>query len=298
MDIEEIKSRYAELCEDEVLIEKQKNKLVKEIKEIIKTENISSKEDEEKNEGILKLKEKIIEIHDVLTNLEKEKEEFFEQQSTEVKELLKEYIKPAYGAMSKRDFDIILFMKLQELEVIAKTPEIYDVVSSLKVTRAKARNLIYESKLRTSTENDLENELKELVSSPILKDGDKVSLEIGNPYLADYLRSKLRSLNHITDGSFSNELLKMTVDAYIDLFISLLPDGREDIEKALIRSGAKKDTSLKSIVKSIVEKLAKKALGDIGDAVIDNVSDYLKPIIEGQITNITNRFRGFWDTTN
>lgn len=116
--------------------------------------------------------------------------------------------------------------------------------------------------------------------------------------MADYLRSKLRSLNHITDGSFSNELLKMTVDAYIDLFISLLPDGREDIEKALIRSGAKKDTSLKSIVKSIVEKLAKKALGDIGDAVIDNVSDYLKPIIEGQITNITNRFRGFWDTTN
>lgn len=90
MDIEEIKSRYAELCEDEVLIEKQKNKLVKEIKEIIKTENISSKEDEEKNEGILKLKEKIIEIQDVLTNLENEKEEFFEQQSTEVKELLKE----------------------------------------------------------------------------------------------------------------------------------------------------------------------------------------------------------------
>ena len=221
-----------------------------------------------------------------------------EESSKVFKELLKEYIKPAYGAMSKRDFDIILFMKLQELEVIAKTPEIYDVVSSLKVTRAKARNLIYESKLRTSTENDLENELKELVSSPILKDGDKVSLEIGNPYLADYLRSKLRSLNHITDGSFSNELLKMTVDAYIDLFISVLPDCREDIEKALIRSGAKKDTSLKSIVKSIVEKLAKKALGDIGDAVIDNVSDYLKPIIEGQITNITNRFRGFWDTTN
>lgn len=214
------------------------------------------------------------------------------------KELLKEYIKPAYGAMSKRDFDIMLFMKLQELEVIAKTPEIYDVVSSLKVTRAKARNLIYESKLRTSTENDLENELKELVSSPILKDGDKVSLEIGNPYLADYLRSKLRNLNHITDGSFSNELLKMTVDAYTDLFISLLPDGRKDIEKALIRSGAKKDTSLKSIVKSIVEKLAKKALGDIGDAVVGNVSDYLKPIIEGQITNITNQFTGFWDTTN
>lgn len=90
MDIEEIKSRYAELYEDEVLIEKQKNKLVKELKELIKKENISSKEDEEKNEEILILKEKIIEINNVLTNLEKEKEAFFEQQSTEVKELLKE----------------------------------------------------------------------------------------------------------------------------------------------------------------------------------------------------------------
>lgn len=90
MDIEKIKNQYADFYEDEVLIEKQKNKLVKEIKELIKKENISSKEDEEKNEEILRLKEKIIEINDVLTNLEKEKEEFFEQQSTEVKELLKE----------------------------------------------------------------------------------------------------------------------------------------------------------------------------------------------------------------
>ena len=48
----------------------------------------------------------------------------------------------------KEVFDIMLFIKLQELDVIAETPEIYDVVSSLKVTRAKARNLIYESKLR------------------------------------------------------------------------------------------------------------------------------------------------------
>lgn len=117
MDIEEIKSRYAELCEDEVLIEKQKNKLVKEIKEIIKTENISSKEDEEKNEGILKLKEKIIEIQDVLTNLEKEKEAFFERQSTEVKaflKALKKELKQKYkeNMINKYYLDVINNLKL------------------------------------------------------------------------------------------------------------------------------------------------------------------------------------------
>ena len=36
MDIEKIKNQYADFYEDEVLIEKQKNKLVKEIKELIK----------------------------------------------------------------------------------------------------------------------------------------------------------------------------------------------------------------------------------------------------------------------
>ena len=90
MDIQEIKSQYYEYNEDIILIENQKKKLVERVKKIIKTQNITSLEDEEKNEEILRLKEKIIEINDVLTNLEKEKEEFFEKQSTEVKELLKE----------------------------------------------------------------------------------------------------------------------------------------------------------------------------------------------------------------
>lgn len=215
------------------------------------------------------------------------------------KELLKEYINPAYGAMSKRDFDIMLFMKLQELEIIEKTPEIYDVVSSLKVTRTKARNLIYESKLRTSTENDLENELKELVSSPILKDGDKVNLEIGNPYLADYIRSELKKLGHITDGSFSNELLKMTTDAYAALFESLVPEDRKrEIKDTLVSCGAIADTSFKAMLKSITKKIASKVIGNVGDAVVDNVSDYLKPIIEGRISDIRDRFGDFWNRTN
>ena len=40
MDIEEIKHNYAEFYEDELLIEKQKNKLVKELKELIKKQSV------------------------------------------------------------------------------------------------------------------------------------------------------------------------------------------------------------------------------------------------------------------
>lgn len=48
MDIQEIKSQYYEYNEDIILIENQKKKLVERVKKIIKTQNITSLEDEEK----------------------------------------------------------------------------------------------------------------------------------------------------------------------------------------------------------------------------------------------------------
>ena len=162
---------------------------------------------------------------------------------------MKDYLTPAFGAISKRDFDILLFMKFQKLEIFEKDPEIYDIVSSLKVTRTKARNLLYEAKLRDTSEDELDEELKTLLLSPIfLKDNDKIALEIGNPFLTDHLRAKLKKLGHITDGSFSSELIKLTEKAYLSLFEDMLPDGKKDeIKTALIESGIATDTSFKGV---------------------------------------------------
>lgn len=90
MDIEEIKNNYAEFYEDELLIEKQKNKLVKELKELIKKEDISSKEEEENNYKAQELTLKIQEIQAILNNLEKEKKDFFNKQSSKIQKVLKE----------------------------------------------------------------------------------------------------------------------------------------------------------------------------------------------------------------
>ncbi len=140
------------------------------------------------------------------------------------KDLMKDYLTPAFGAISKRDFDILLFIKFQELGIFSKDPEIYDIVTSLKVTRSKARNLLYESKLRNTSEEELDKELRNLIKSPIfLKDNDKIAIEIGNPFLIDHLRARLKKIGYITDGSFSNELIKLTKKAYISLFEEMLP---------------------------------------------------------------------------
>jgi len=207
-------------------------------------------------------------------------------------ELLRDYLTPAFGSISKRDFDILLFMKLQNLGIIDKNPEIYELVSNLRVTRAKARNLLYEAKLRASTTEDLDRELKELLINPtFLKDQDKIGIEIGNPYLIDHLRFKLKKLNHITDGSFSPEIVKLTTDAYISIFESYLPDtSKQEIINSFIELGAINDTSFSGIMTSILKKLATKVADDTGAQIAESIGKYLKPIIDANISSINDRF--------
>lgn len=212
-------------------------------------------------------------------------------------ELLRNYLTPAFGSMSKRDFDILLFMKLQELGVIDKSPEIYELVSELRVTRAKARNLLYEAKLRASTQDDLDMELKELLIDPVFfKDQDKIGIEVDNPYLIDHLRFKLKKLNHITDGSFSPELVKLTVEAYIALFESYVPEtSKQKVMDALIAIGAKTDSSFSAVLTGILKKLGEKVAADAGAHAAETVGDYLKPIIDTSIASIAHIFSSFFE---
>ncbi|MAT56281.1 MAG: hypothetical protein CMN32_17560 [Saprospirales bacterium] len=212
------------------------------------------------------------------------------------KELLQDYLTPAFGSISKRDFDILLFIKLQKLGIFDKNPEIYKLVSELRVTRSKARNLLYESKLRQTSKTELDQELRELLKNPIfLKDNDKIGIEIDNPYLIDHLRAKLKSLNHITDGSFSPELVRLTTDAFVALFESYLPeDSKDNIKKAFIAIGAKTDTSLKGLLKGVFKKLGSKIADEAGGKIAESAGEYLEPLINGSIDLMKNKFADFF----
>lgn len=218
-----------------------------------------------------------------------------EAESEQVKEvfvqLLSDYLHPAYGSMSKRDFDILLFIKLQKLGVFEKNPEIYDLVSQLKVTRSKARNLLYESKLRQTSVPELDEELKRVLQNPIfLKDQDKIGIEIDNPYLIDHLRSKLKRLNHITDGSFSRELVKLTTDAFVDLFESYMPnESKSQIKELFVQIGAEPDTSFKGVLKGALKKIGQKIASDAGGKIAEAAGGYLEPIINGTIDVVKDK---------
>ena len=130
------------------------------------------------------------------------------------------YCVPSFGSMSKHDIDLLMFDSMVKMGVISDNPTIYDVMKDLKVTRSKARTLIYEFQLRKIEDDDqLRSQLRKLMKTPLMSTMSKnVCLEVDNPYLVDFIRNELKRLGYITDGSFHTELVKMSTEAFASLY--------------------------------------------------------------------------------
>jgi hypothetical protein len=194
--------------------------------------------------------------------------------------IFKGYLNPAFGALPKRENEIVMFQALQELKIFDKHPDLYSLLSSLRITRGKARTLLYESNLRQNF--DLESELLDTLKNPVLlKENDKVCLEIDNPLLIDHLKHVLKELGHITDGSFSPDLVKLTPDAYKKLLNNKFDKiSKKELKKALIECGAEKELTVKSILTSVLKKVGKKVADDAGDKAGEYIGDYLGELFD------------------
>lgn len=215
-------------------------------------------------------------------------------------DFVKEYLTPSYGSMSKRDFEILLFMKLQELKVIDKDPDLYSLIKDLKISRSRARNLLYEAKMRSSNDEDLNEELIKLLIKPIfLKDGDKIAIEIQNPLITDHFRFELKKLGHITDGSFSPELVKLNYVAYIALVDKLLStEVKENIVNLFVNEQIMEDRSFKAVFSGIVKKFGHKIAGRAGELAVDDVFRYLSPIIDNAVKNVSENILELFNNEN
>jgi hypothetical protein len=113
---------------------------------------------------------------------------------------------------------------MQRLGAISSDPDEYDLVMSLRITRAKGRSLLYQLALRSGfSQADIHSALWRLLSAPIVfKEGDKILIEVDDPLLMDCLRQKLRQLGFISIGSFSGSLAKISILALAALINDLL----------------------------------------------------------------------------
>lgn len=202
------------------------------------------------------------------------------------------YLNPAFGALAKSEVELLVLRLFAELGAVSKRPGVYELVSNLKVTRSKARRLIYDQELRTRTSQELDEDVRALLRTPILqKRGDSFALEIENPLLSDHLRAKLKELGHVTDGSFSPSLVTLTVDAMVALLEAQLTEEQKTVTMdALVKAGAP-DKTIKGVLKAALKKLGEKIADETGQAFAEEVGKYVGPLLDASKSAITSSFK-------
>ncbi|MCM3565508.1 hypothetical protein [Hydrogenophaga intermedia] len=207
-------------------------------------------------------------------------------------EFLARFLSPAFGALPKLEVELLVLRLLTQVGAVDERPSVYELVSKLRITRAKARRLIYDQDLRSRTQADLDGDVRRLLRKPIIqKRGDLFVLEVENPLLSDHLRALLQRLGHVSDGSFSPSLVTLTLDAMVALIEEQLSETeRSATLEALVKAGAP-DKSLKGVLKSALKKLGEKIADDAGEAVADEVASYLGPLMDSSKSEIISAFR-------
>jgi hypothetical protein len=130
----------------------------------------------------------------------------------------------AFGACSKSEINLLVFTCLIEAKAIDPDAPVYDLARALNITPARARNLILNWQLRsTAVQADLRRNIVDaLRKTRFSKDGTLLTFGIENPLLKEEIAARLRRKGIFSDASFSRELVKLPVDAFVEFLDEIL----------------------------------------------------------------------------
>lgn len=219
-----------------------------------------------------------------------------------LKRFLEAYCVPAFGALPKKEIDLLVFDLLFDAGVVGDRVSLYDLMRDLRVSRAKARNLVYDRDVRRAQADSavLDADLRRLLThARFFKDHHYFILEVESPLLQAHLKEKVRELNYLTDTSFNPQLVRIPLPAVTDLAEAVIPEEEQEIiRKALIRAGAP-DGSFKAVLTGALEQLgeriAKEAGGTFARAVVSQATEFLDPLFKasgGAITRVWSAIFG------
>jgi len=206
-----------------------------------------------------------------------------EEARAALKRILHAQVTPAFGALPKREGDLAMFCEMSALGIVPAGASLYDIVTGLRITRAKASQLIFDREVRRgSTSADLDALAVEAIAGArFVKDGEFFLIEEENPLLHAHIKERLKRLRHLTDTSFNSALIRMTLPAATALMVDLIPAGRRDaVKDALVAAGAP-DRSVGHVVGTALKKLGGKATDAASDVATEGLKGYLTPILMG-----------------
>lgn len=125
--------------------------------------------------------------------------------------------------------------------------------------------------------------IEALLHANFAKDGDYFVLDIESPLLRAYLKNRLKEIGHVSDGSFSQTVVRMNLNAVSGMIEYYIPKKEQaKVRAALVKAGAD-DGSLKGVLKSSLKHLGSKILGEGAGVLVDNVSDMVGGLINASV---------------
>jgi hypothetical protein len=168
------------------------------------------------------------------------------------------YLSPAFGARSKSEIDILVFTCLIDAKAIDPDAPIYDLARTLNITPARARALILSWQLRwTPTQADLRQSIVDaLKKTRFSKDGTLLTFGVESPLLKEDIAARLKRKGVFPDASFSKELVKLPVEAFVE-FLDEIVDERtkKEVRATLVKDKQLPDTSFKALATGVLTKL-------------------------------------------
>jgi hypothetical protein len=203
-----------------------------------------------------------------------------------LEKFLEDFLSPAFGSKPKGEIELAVLNLLISIGAISKNPSSYELASALKITKQKARTIIYNQELRTRTHDELDQEIRILLMKPVIqRRRNGFAMMVESPLVLEHMRAKLQMHGHFTDGSFSPNVVTLNAVAMASLIEFFLSGKQKKAAEGVLRKAGAKGSSLSELLTSTLEKLVERYADDARDAVINGASDLIVHILDGTIEN-------------
>jgi hypothetical protein len=163
-----------------------------------------------------------------------------------------------------------VFGCLAEVGAIDPNAPIYDLARALNITPARTRSLVLNWQLRTAVQQgDLRPAIVDaLKKTRFTKDGTLLAFGVENPLLREEVAARLKRKGVFPDASFSKELVKLPVEAFVEFLDDVLDEEtKKQVKTTLVRDKHLPDTSFKALATGVLAKLGEKVAGEVGKEI-------------------------------
>ncbi|WP_068808875.1 hypothetical protein [Thauera phenolivorans] len=192
-----------------------------------------------------------------------------------IEHLLATYTLPVFGAAKQVKHEVAALRALSTLGALPDNGDEYPPVTTLRITRAKARNLLYQDAPDTLTSRQqIDDALRALVIHPTsTTDGDLILLEIPQPFLMDALRHRVRQLGFLSVSRFGGSIARLPLRALAALIEDLVPPAERKSVAAQLRRQGVEGADLQSLVLGLIKTAGRAAVGAAGEHLGTSIAE-------------------------